>query len=114
MSLLTGDPRGRVVFVSANMVMVYPRDRITHVALDYGSRECAALHTVIDGRPSSWGNFPNEMMWQVYASIVAEDTDVVWTEVEGGWTRTPDDVAERWRSIVPRLRGQALRPGPET
>ncbi len=110
MSILTGQPTGRVVFVQfggnkvtslarANIerltvtsdgadnliklqVASHDREHVVRLSLDRDPDESYAVY----------GARCADLMFEVRDSILAEDADVVWTEVKrgAGWTRTPD------------------------
>lgn len=105
MSVLTGDPRGFVVFVQQNVINVVRRDALVAATVDVYGAGAHGLVINVFGCQYSFGSFPIELAWQMYSSIINEDTDVVWTELrDGQWIRTPDDVDERWRRVLPAKR----------
>lgn len=91
MSILTGDPRGRVVFHwPDSRVVVVQRDRVELASIDRYH-----LNVKRDGDETTREYFLNaetdEHMRPVLHSIVAEDTDVIWTydRTSANWTRVP-------------------------
>lgn len=103
MSIITGEPRGRVIFniahrgiPGAGCVAIIHRDRVGHVSV-------YAYSETPDDLVVEWGATPKdtdvtklsftraEDGVAVYRSIVEEDGDVIWTsDASGHWTRVPD------------------------
>lgn len=93
-SLLTGDPRGSVMFVSANTIIRVRRATIVRVtdngvafAFRLASGDVVELPYMIPSGPAH-----DAQVAEMWRSIVGEDADVVWTRDSSAraWLRVPD------------------------
>lgn len=110
MSIVNADPKGRVVLVWPDKVLVLNRCDIVCARIAGGDVQIKTGHSIGDGvygdseaSAIGWINVTISLGAQegtapefeariraVYESIVAEDDDIVWTRIAGGWIRVPD------------------------
>lgn len=96
MSIATAEPTGRVVVIDrdrAGAVTVINREDVVRARVSH-DMGCALFEYALRAAPASLqyiqlGN-DNADAARVLASVVDEDTDIVWTVERGGVTRVPD------------------------
>ena len=102
MSVLDGNPQGRVVFVldrahgDERLVFVARRDMLASVCERRHETNVAPRDRAVEWRHigeaerSTVSDLDSTRAIEVYESIVNENIDIIWTYVDGEYTRTPD------------------------
>ncbi len=100
MSIITADPKGRLVFIkpTPRTVITIRRDLLISIHVEVSP---PTLHLETDGDSYSvriagaktTRQVDDDALELIYQSVISEDTDVIWTQdAVGAWTRTPDKV----------------------
>lgn len=99
MSILTAEPKGRVVFQGGYRLHMFKREDVLtfEISTMDATRRYIAI-TLTYGQLIGITCTGDEMQAAIVVSILEEDTDVVWTEsIENAmsWSRVPDRASPR-------------------